>query len=262
LNQLQQQFLQDFSSTVTSSASQPYSGAPRLRGIPRANRLLKAIARSGFDAVLCADVYKLYVKRNISRGGLHSSWQFISTSSMLAVIQQLLTVASLCSQSWLEFNFFFPQCSYILYCSIFWSFYLLTSLFLVKLLHSIGEMQRSWQVIVSNRNIGELLWWRNVKGAKCTIRWRDVRCCNPTTCNVVSCISRRIVWVSILKSESYHFPPRRRIRIFRQVWNLGVLVLDWGAGSSVFVPGGQAFPFLSITYPGLIVSLSWKFLEE
>jgi hypothetical protein len=58
-----------------SSATQPYSGALRLCGVPRANRLLKAIAGSGFEPVLCADVYNLYVKRNISHGGCIFAWQ-------------------------------------------------------------------------------------------------------------------------------------------------------------------------------------------
>jgi hypothetical protein len=46
-----------FHQTRPSSATQPYCGARRLCGEPHKNRLLKAIAGSGFDAILCADVY-------------------------------------------------------------------------------------------------------------------------------------------------------------------------------------------------------------
>jgi hypothetical protein len=64
-----------FHQSRPSSATQPYCGAQRLWGVPHTNRLLKAIAGSGFDAKLCADVYNLYVKRNISRGGCIFTWQ-------------------------------------------------------------------------------------------------------------------------------------------------------------------------------------------
>jgi hypothetical protein len=80
-----------FHQSRPSSATQPYCGARRLWGVPHTNRLLKAIAGSGFDAVLCADVYNLYVKRNISSGGCIFTWGYFNTVSWIAEISTLIT---------------------------------------------------------------------------------------------------------------------------------------------------------------------------
>jgi hypothetical protein len=58
----------DFSSIETTVRYTSLQWSPGVLGVPHMSRQLKAFAGSRFDANLCADVYNLYVKRNISHG--------------------------------------------------------------------------------------------------------------------------------------------------------------------------------------------------